>query len=223
MQEEDDEGGTYDHTTLLDLRKRKSPATRWCCSFVKTVCLSLTFLTLVSLSACLSVFCLRPCCTPVFLSITLLPLVSLYTWLSVCLWPCCLFLTLLTLVHVSLYICLSVSLFHLGEYLHLPVCLSVCLSEFNLSHLGKFVHLSVSLTLVSIYTSVCLWFSSPSYVCTSVSRSVYLLLFFSLNTVCSWYVHFSLEVDSRWEHLSFHLCCDFSTLKQDESITTCTC
>lgn len=46
MQEEDDEGGTYDHTSLLDLRKRKSPATMWCCSFVKTICLSLTFLTL---------------------------------------------------------------------------------------------------------------------------------------------------------------------------------
>lgn len=47
MQEEEDEGGTYDHTSLLDLRKRKSPATMWCCSFVKTICLSLTFLTLV--------------------------------------------------------------------------------------------------------------------------------------------------------------------------------
>lgn len=46
MQEEEDEGGTYDHTSLLDLRKRKSPATMWCCSFVKTICLSLTFLTL---------------------------------------------------------------------------------------------------------------------------------------------------------------------------------
>ncbi|XP_061182677.1 uncharacterized protein LOC133191035 [Saccostrea echinata] len=46
MQEEEDEGGTYDHTSLLDLRKRKSPTTMWCCSFVKTVCLSFTFLTL---------------------------------------------------------------------------------------------------------------------------------------------------------------------------------
>lgn len=58
MQEEEDEGGTYDHTSLLDLRKRKSPATMWCCSFIKTICLSLTFLTLVcSVNLCNDCFC----------------------------------------------------------------------------------------------------------------------------------------------------------------------